>query len=204
MLNENTVSICKQADEDMHTLMDSWKQGNPMSAEDGIAFLVNCKICDRMGMKDYWRHYQEEVYGAEFPKHDRMEHYHDEMPTKQYHEEHTYKEKSHSIKPLTLEEIKKWVSCMENQDGTKGGHWTMEQTTTVGEKHGVDFKKVPKEILFLGLNRKYSDNYNTALKYNAHTTPDFFLSLFMDDVMDEDTVSIVEREAVDYHYIAKM
>ena len=195
MLNETTINICKQADEDMHMILNHWEKGNPMSMEDGIAYLVNCHICDRMGMKDYWRHYQEDVYGAKFPENDNMEHYHDKMPCNA---------KKGNTEALTMKEIDHWLSKMKNQDGTVGGHWTIEQTTAVGDKHGIDWNVIPKHIFYLGLNKNYSDHYNTAVEYNAQNTPDFFVSLFMDDVDDYDSVSIEKRMAVAYNHIAKL
>ena len=32
---------------------------------------------------------------------------------------------------FTREDAEKWVSHMENEDGTAGAHWTMEQTRTI-------------------------------------------------------------------------
>jgi hypothetical protein len=54
---------------------------------------------------------------------------------------------------LTPEMAQHWTEHMENKDGTKGPHWTMEQTDQyAGRHHHADF--------FAVLNMIYSDYYN--------------------------------------------
>lgn len=54
---------------------------------------------------------------------------------------------------LTDEMAHKWVDDMENKDGTKGPHWTIEQTNQYAGRHNpFDF--------FAVLNMIYSDYYS--------------------------------------------
>lgn len=66
------------------------------------------------------------------------------------HGEHLDKELAH-----------KWVSSMTNKDGTKGEHWTMEQTNPyAGNLNKCDFYAV--------LNMMYSDYYNPKFDTNTY------------------------------------
>lgn len=54
-----------------------------------------------------------------------------------------------------------WVSGMENKDGTKGEHWTLEQTSSfAGNYNKYDFYAV--------LNMVYSDYYNSKFDTNTY------------------------------------
>ena len=62
---------------------------------------------------------------------------------------------------LTEDMAKCWVSKMENKDGTKGEHWSIEQTSTLaGEYDKNDFYAV--------LNMIYSDYYNSKFDTNIY------------------------------------
>lgn len=54
---------------------------------------------------------------------------------------------------LNEELARKWVSSMENKDGTKGQHWDINQTSSLAGRHNIyDWYAV--------LNMVYSDYYN--------------------------------------------
>ena len=56
------------------------------------------------------------------------------------------------------EEVAKcWVSKMENKDGTKGEHWTMEQVANVMKEKSI---KYDISDFYAVLNMVYSDFYN--------------------------------------------
>lgn len=62
---------------------------------------------------------------------------------------------------LDEELARKWVANMDNKDGSKGGHWTMEQTNTLAGNHNkYDFYAV--------LNMMYSDYYNPKFDTNTY------------------------------------
>ncbi len=190
--------ICVQAYEDKKAILEMWENGMPLDHETGVAYLVNRALCKDMEMEDYWREHNETYRGVKYPEKKELRQ-HDS------HDSHysDYSKGHNEPMELTTGEAMTWVSKMENQDGTTGAHWKIDQTTAVAEQHKIDLNKVGKEAFYVALNRAYSDHYNTAKKYNAHTTPDFFVCLVKDDINDSDSVSLKERVAVGYHYIAK-
>lgn len=66
---------------------------------------------------------------------------------------------------LGEELAKKWVSCMENKDGTKGGHWTWEETENVRQQYAPH---LDKSDFFAIANMVYSDYYNPRFDTNTY------------------------------------
>lgn len=60
------------------------------------------------------------------------------------------------------------VEGMENDDGTKGPHWTVEETTSVANQMGINLKseKHNKWDWFVAMNMIYSDFYKQAINGN--------------------------------------
>lgn len=52
---------------------------------------------------------------------------------------------------------KKWVSCMENKDGTKGAHWSWDETESVRKQYAPQHES---SDFFAVANMIYSDYYN--------------------------------------------
>lgn len=64
--------------------------------------------------------------------------------------------------PHFTEETSKYaVSMFENQDGTKGEHWSMSDTKNVALSNGVSFDKFNDCDWYYVLNLMYSDYYST-------------------------------------------
>lgn len=62
---------------------------------------------------------------------------------------------------LTEDMAHKWVENMENKDGTKGAHWTIEQAKShVGHHNLADFYAV--------LNMMYSDYYSPSFDTSTY------------------------------------
>ena len=74
-----------------------------------------------------------------------------------------HKEKGERLDKETAEE---WVENMKNEDGTKGPHWTMEQTEQVRRQKGLDHD--PLEF-WVAMNAAYSDLCKVAKKHNVNT-----------------------------------
>ncbi len=74
---------------------------------------------------------------------------------------------------LSKELAYKWVSKMENKDGTHGEHWSMEQTSQYAGSHDVN-------DWYAVLNMVYSDYYNP--NFNTNT----YIELAKDWLEDED------------------
>lgn len=66
--------------------------------------------------------------------------------------------------PLTKTEAVAWVGEMENADGTRGGHWTMEQTDQVRAQKNIGCDPV---LFYAAMNMMYSDYCEVAKKFNA-------------------------------------
>lgn len=57
-----------------------------------------------------------------------------------------------------------WVRGMENADGSTGAHWTMEQTNSIMEKHGLRCNPVK---FWVAMNAVYSDLCEVAEKHGV-------------------------------------
>lgn len=82
--------------------------------------------------------------------------------------------------PFTREIAEAWTSHMENEDGTRGPHWSMEQTKQVQAQRGIECD--PLEF-WVAINMIYSDYCKAAKKANANTI-DFYADMakaFLDD-----------------------
>lgn len=90
-----------------------------------------------------------------------------------------------------------WVSGMENADGTKGPHWTMEQTSKVMNDHKADCDPV---LWWAIMNSLYSD-YCVALKQNNASTVETYVCLAKAWIHDEDAVP--DKAAAYYTNVVK-
>lgn len=59
------------------------------------------------------------------------------------------------------EHARKAVSKMENEDGTRGPHWSVEETTALASQYGINLgSRFNRYDWFVALNMVYSDYYN--------------------------------------------
>ena len=58
--------------------------------------------------------------------------------------------------------LEKALSKMVNEDGTTGGHWTVDQTTMVARSNGIEFKKFNEYDWNYVMNMIYSDYYGSV------------------------------------------
>lgn len=77
--------------------------------------------------------------------------------------------------------LDKALAKMENEDGTKGGHWTLDQTTGVANQNGITFDTFNEYDWCYVLNMVYSDYYN-AVDNNLNT----FVKMAKKFLMDKD------------------
>lgn len=62
------------------------------------------------------------------------------------------------------EYARKAVMKMENEDGTRGPHWSLEETTTLASQYGIALgSKFNRYDWFVALNMVYSDYYRVIL-----------------------------------------
>lgn len=81
---------------------------------------------------------------------------------------------------MTAQIAEEWASKMQNEDGTTGPHWSMDQVKTVMQQRGIDFD-LPE--FYAALNMIYSDYVNVAKKLGISNI-DFYVGMaqaFLDD-----------------------
>ena len=78
------------------------------------------------------------------------------------------------------------VSHLENEDGTKGGHWSFEETSKIAEKEGVD-----KFVFHYVLNMIYSDFYDSRMSENDYVK--YALKFMKDKDAPKDKASLYYR-----------
>lgn len=81
---------------------------------------------------------------------------------------------------VSREAAQRWAEAMENEDGTQGPHWTMEQTKQVQAQQGIECDPVE---FFLAINMMYSDYVKVAKKLGVNKV-DFYACMakaFLDD-----------------------
>ncbi len=83
-------------------------------------------------------------------------------------------------KALTKETALEWTGRMQNEDGTTGPHWSMEQTEQARKQRGIDCDPL---AFYVTMNMMYSDYCKAAEKVNASSV-DFYAYMaraFLDD-----------------------
>lgn len=93
---------------------------------------------------------------------------------------------------------KEWVSKMENEDGTRGPHWTMDQVKKVMEQRGI--REEPARF-YAALNMMYSDYCEVAKKINANNM-DFFAEMAKAFLKDKDA-GAQDKLTAYYEYVVK-
>lgn len=62
------------------------------------------------------------------------------------------------------EHARKAVMKMENEDGTRGPHWSLEETSALASQYGISLSgKFNRYDWFVALNMVYSDYYKVLL-----------------------------------------
>ncbi|WP_440486375.1 DUF7841 family protein [Segatella hominis] len=105
-------------------------------------------------------------------------------PAEEHHkaDKHETAHVEHAAHPahLTLEDAKRWTSKMQNADGTKGCHWTLEQTQDVAKQRNITCD--PNDFWAV-MNMMYSD-YCQVAKRQSVDTPGFYADMakaFLED-----------------------
>lgn len=83
---------------------------------------------------------------------------------------------------LTKETAEEWTKSMENEDGSRGPHWTMEQAKQVIKQKNLNVDPVE---FFAVLNMLYSDYFKVFRKHNVNTV-DMYTDLAMAWIDDKD------------------
>lgn len=100
---------------------------------------------------------------------------------------------------FTEDDARRWTEHMENDDGSMGAHWTLEQATAVANSIGVH---VDPWIWFAALNMEYSDNFDVAQKYGLDR-PEYYADLAKAFLFDEDGGGPEAKIAGYYHGVVE-
>ena len=92
---------------------------------------------------------------------------------------------------------REWMENLQNEDGSKGPHWTIDQTTQVMKKKGISCD--PLEF-WVAMNAMYSDYSKVAQKYNVNNV-DYYADLAKAWLYDSDAVK--NKAAAYYHYVVE-
>ena len=66
------------------------------------------------------------------------------------------------------EHARKAVMKMENEDGTRGQHWSLEETSALASQYGISLSgKFNRYDWYVALNMVYSDGFNALMADNA-------------------------------------
>ena len=104
---------------------------------------------------------------------------------------------SHDGLELDEDMAYEWMENLQNEDGTKGPHWTKEQTTQVMKQKNLNLD--PLEF-WVALNAVYSDYCGVAKKMNVNNI-DFYTHMAKAFIEDKD--SQPNRLARYYEYVTK-
>lgn len=99
--------------------------------------------------------------------------------------------------PFTKQMALEWTEGMENEDGTHGAHWSLEQAKQVMAQRGIECD--PLEF-WVALNMMYSDYSMVAKKLNVNTI-EFYACMAKAFLDDKDAVD--DKLAAYYEYIVK-
>lgn len=100
---------------------------------------------------------------------------------------------------FTEADARRWTERMENDDGSTGPHWTLEQTTAVANSIGVH---VDPWIWFAAMNMMYSDYWESATRYGVDR-PEYYADLAKEFLFDKDAGGPEAKIAGYYHGIVE-
>lgn len=113
---------------------------------------------------------------------------------------------SYNSKTTYIEEqpvnLMMWARSLDNQNGSSGAHWTIDETTNVAYSKGIDFDAISKEDWYMALNMAYSDYCVIANKYGVDNI-DFYVDLAKQWLWDDDTINGNDKLDKYYKYIVK-
>lgn len=93
------------------------------------------------------------------------------------------------------EHARKAVSKMENEDGTRGPHWSIEETTTLANQYGISLgNRFNRYDWFVALNMVYSDYYKVIISMTNSNSTKHFVELAKAWINDKDNDKILELQ----------
>lgn len=101
---------------------------------------------------------------------------------------------------MTKADAEAWAARMENEDGTTGPHWGVDQTTAIAESMGMTWEKVSRPCWWITMNMMYSDYSGVAEKYGV-SIAEFYADMARAFLMDKDGPGAKEKLGAYYHGI---
>lgn len=99
------------------------------------------------------------------------------------------------------EHARKAVSKMENEDGTRGPHWSIEETTSLANQYGVSLNnKFNRYDWFVALNMIYSDYYRVMINISNSNSPKNYVEFAKAWMNDKD----IDEGKMWYYYMYVM
>ena len=99
------------------------------------------------------------------------------------------------------EHARKAVSKMENEDGTRGPHWSVEETTALASQYGINLgSRFNRYDWFVALNMVYSDYYKVIINITNSNSTKHFVELAKAWINDKD----IDEGKMWYYYIYVM
>lgn len=93
---------------------------------------------------------------------------------------------------------RKAVNKMENEDGTRGPHWSIEETTALASQYGVNLNtRFNRFDWFVALNMIYSDYYKVISNITNSSNPKHYVEFAKAWLNDKD----VDEGKMWYYYI---
>lgn len=99
---------------------------------------------------------------------------------------------------FTLDSAKDWASKLQNEDGSFGPHWTMDQTKQIMAQRNLSLN--PTEF-WMALNLVYSDFSPVAKKHGVGGNLDFYIDMAKSFLVDKDAAP--DKLLHYYNYIVK-
>ena len=104
---------------------------------------------------------------------------------------------SHESK-LTREMAEEWMSGLQNEDGTKGPHWSMDQTRQVMTQRGIQADPV---VFWAVMNMMYSDYCKVFKKHGVGDRVDFYADISAAWINDKDGPDPAKKASAYYEYV---
>lgn len=101
----------------------------------------------------------------------------------QWSEESRPEKKDVSDKSFTLDVAEEWASKLQNEDGSSGPHWTMEQAKRIMAQRNLSLD--PTEF-WIAINLIYSDFSPVAKKHGVGGNLDFYVDMAKAFLNDKD------------------
>lgn len=104
----------------------------------------------------------------------------------------------HQKDGMDKETAEEWVSSMENEDGSKGEHWTLEQVEKELHQRGMHYDSIE---FWAALNAEYSDRCKVYRKYGVNEL-DFYMDV-VEAAWMNDKDAVDDKVAMYYRCMVK-